>query len=62
MEKATLDTEEAANYLGVSPWFLRKDRTGLRIVPFTRIGRRCLYLKQDLDAVLQKGRVERQQR
>lgn len=58
MNKVTMTTEEAAEYLGMSPWFLRKDRIGLRLIPFTRIGRKYLYLKDDLDGVLQAGRVD----
>jgi excisionase family DNA binding protein len=55
--RATLTTEEAAAYLGISPWFLRKDRIGLRRIPCTRIGRKYLYLQKDLDAVLEAGRI-----
>ena len=56
-QRATLTTEEAAAYLGMSPWFLRKDRIGLRRIPCTRIGRKYLYLQKDLDAVLEAGRI-----
>lgn len=56
-EKVTFDTEGAARYLGMSAWWLRKDRITHRKVPFTRLGRKYLYLKSDLDAVLQSGRT-----
>jgi len=55
--RATMTTEEAAAYLGMSPWFLRKDRIGMRRIPCTRIGRKYLYLQKDLDAVLEAGRI-----
>ena len=40
---------ELAPILRVSPSFLQKDRRTARLIPFVRLGDRCLY---DVDAVL----------
>ena len=55
---------EAANYIGMSQSFLRQARMdGKRLnrtpgPPFTKIGRKVLYLKDDLDAWLEAHRHE----
>jgi excisionase family DNA binding protein len=36
-------TEQAAEFLGVSVEFLRRDRVTKRRIPFCKIGRRCVY-------------------
>ena len=57
-----LSEAEAANYIGMSRSFLRQARMdGKRPnrtpgPPFTKIGRKVLYLKDDLDAWLEKHR------
>jgi predicted DNA-binding transcriptional regulator AlpA len=63
--RAALTEPAAADYIGMSPWFLRRDRVdGPRDgrtpgPPFVRIGRAVRYLKSDLDAWLLQHRVER---
>lgn len=48
-----LSTEAAAAYLGVSPSTLCNDRVTRSLnIPFTRLGRRVLYDRQELDAYL----------
>lgn len=48
-----LSTEAAAVYLGVSPSTLCNDRVTRSLnIPFTRLGRRVLYDRQELDAYL----------
>jgi hypothetical protein len=60
----TLKEKEAAIYIGMSRSFLRQSRmTGPRknrasAPPFIKAGRAILYLKADLDAWLQKLRVD----
>jgi hypothetical protein len=56
-ERNVYDTSGAARYLGMSTWWVIKDRRTHRKVPYTRIGRKYIYLKADLDAFLQAGRV-----
>jgi hypothetical protein len=53
-------TPAAAQYLGVSPSFLNKDRAkgGKRQVAFRRVGRAVLYDEPDLDQFKQANRVE----
>jgi hypothetical protein len=34
---------EAAKAIGISVFFLRKDRRNKRLIPFIRLGDRCLY-------------------
>lgn len=50
-------SKAAAAYLGVPERTLRDWRT-LRIVPYIKIGKTCIYEEADLDRVLQKYRVE----
>ncbi len=45
-----LTTEEAANYLRLSPRTLEKMRVTGEGPPFRKLGRRVLYVKSDLDA------------
>ena len=48
-----LSTREAAQYLGLAPSTLANDRCArLLNLPFSRIGRRVVYDKQQLDAYL----------
>lgn len=50
-----LRTRDAADYIGFSEAFLRKARRGETTVPgpiFKRIGRRVIYLREDLDVFL----------
>ena len=59
-----LSETEAANYIGMSRSFLRQARMdGKRLnrtpgPPFTKIGRKVLYLKDDLDGWLEAHRHE----
>ena len=59
-----LSEVEAANYIGMSQSFLRQARmNGKRLnrtpgPPFTKIGRKVLYLKDDLDGWLEAHRHE----
>ena len=59
-----LSEADAANYIGMSRSFLRQARMdGKRFnrtpgPPFTKIGRKVLYLKDDLDAWLEAHRHE----
>lgn len=48
------DTQQAAEYLGVSASLLEKDRVfGLHKIPFSRIGRRIVYDLHDLGTYLE---------
>ena len=59
-----LSEAEAADYIGMSRSFLRQARMdGKRInrtpgPPFTKIGRKVLYLKDDVDRWLEQHRHE----
>ncbi len=54
---------EAAKYLGLkSPQTLRNWRHLGRGPAYCRIGRRIVYLKEDLDRFLQAGRVDPESR
>ena len=54
-----LSNAEAAEYLGCSENFLDKDRlTRLHGVPFTRLGRHIRYDLADLDAFLERGKMQ----
>ena len=62
--KRGLNTRETARYTGMSPQFFIQDRTTRRVYPgrvpgpqFVRFGRAIRYLKDDLDAWLEKYRV-----
>lgn len=58
-----LSEQEAAHYLGISRSALRKGRMeGPRLThipppPFVRIGRKILYLRDDLDRYLERYRA-----
>lgn len=56
------DTEKAAaRYAGLSVSTLRKRRR-LGLPPsYIKVGRRVVYAKQDIDAFLRAGRVDREQ-
>ena len=60
-----IDTPAAAKYMGLSQEFLRQsriygDRDGRTPGPsFIRIGRKVMYLVDDLDRWLEERRVER---
>jgi len=56
-QKPTMDTNEAADYLGVSDEWLKKARqtgciNGHPVPMFIKIGRKVKYLKHDLDSYL----------
>jgi hypothetical protein len=53
-DQPTLDTHQAAAYLGVAYVTMRNSRTtgllcGVRTPPFRKIGRRVVYLRTDLE-------------
>ncbi len=53
-----LNTEEAAEYLGVAPATLPTWRcTGRYVLPYLKIGRKIYYLKSDLDHFIASHRV-----
>ena len=58
-----LAPKQAAVYLGVSEQTLRKQRStgprprGMPVVPFVRVGRRILYIIEDLDRWLESHRL-----
>ena len=60
-----LSEVEAAKYIGMSPSFLRKDRMygvlpGRTAGPrWVKVGKRIIYLREDLDAWLEKNLVAR---
>lgn len=55
-----LDRNEAAKYLGVSPFTLRTWATRkFKNVPFRKVGRRCQYLKEDLDKYIKSKELGR---
>lgn len=62
-----MNEKEAAAYIGMSVSFLQKDRTEGRLIGRTpgprwlKIGKRVLYLKDDLDLWLEILCVNRQQ-
>jgi predicted DNA-binding transcriptional regulator AlpA len=64
-EKRAFTEAEAAEYIGMSRSYLRQDRmTGPRETrttgpPWVQIGRAIRYLKEDLDAWLERRRIDR---
>lgn len=65
MTKITLTEKEAAEYIGMSRSFLRKDRMdGIREnrtpgPQFLKLGKSVRYLKEDLDVWLLRHRINR---
>ena len=65
IEDQKLSEQEAAAHIKMTPSYLQRDRcegvTGNRTPgpPFYRIGRRIFYKRSDLDAWLEKHRVDR---
>ena len=61
IEKRGFSSKEAANYIGMSDSYLRVDRSqgpGENRTPgppYTRKGRRVIYLREDLDAWLENN-------
>lgn len=53
-----LSQQEAAGYLGISYWTLR-DLVFRRELPFVKIGRRVLVDRLDLDAYLDRSKIQR---
>lgn len=53
-----LNTDEAAEYLGVAPATLSIWRcTGRYVLPYLKIGRKVLYLRSDLDRFISSHRM-----
>lgn len=56
IEKAAINTKEAAAYISVSESFLEKDRVNKAEIPFCKVGKRGVrYRKVDLDRYLEKN-------
>jgi excisionase family DNA binding protein len=51
-QSPVLNTEQAAQYVGLSPSTMAKLRMQGGNVPHIKLGRRCLYRREDLDAWL----------
>ncbi len=43
-DEAFVDEFEIAKILNVSNWFVREDRRKRKLIPFSRLGRRVIYL------------------
>lgn len=55
IQARALSTADAAHYISFSESFLRKARIGLTNIPgpiFKKIGKKVVYLREDLDAFL----------
>lgn len=53
------DTRQAAEYVGLSPSTLRKDRCTRNLgIPFHKAGSKAVYSREDLDHWLRSRRVE----
>jgi len=65
MDKRSLTEEEAAEYISMSRAFLRQDRMNgarkkrTRGPEFSKFGRTIRYMKEELDAWLDKHKVKR---
>ena len=58
MDKITLDTKEAASYANLSPGTLNNWRcTKQVIIPYLKLGRKVVYLQDDLDKFLASKRI-----
>ena len=51
-----LTTQEAADYLGKSPWWIREN-IGFLKIPAIRVGRQWRFRKEELDQWLELNRV-----
>ena len=59
MDNQLLNTDKAADYLGVSRSTLPVWRCTKRVpLPYVKIGRKVLYQKSDLDAFIAKQTVQ----
>ena len=47
MQTVLLNTKQAAEYLGVSPAFLERDRWAGARIPFVKLGTRSVRYRQD---------------
>lgn len=54
---AALNTEQAAHYIGVSSEYLKRARIRGDGPPFSKIGRRVVYLIKELDQFLNDCRI-----
>lgn len=58
MPHEVLTERETASYIRLSPAWLRKRRR-LGLDPaYIRLGRRIVYKRADLDALIQRGRID----
>jgi len=65
LPQLTVNEFDAADALGVSVHFLRKDRQTRRIIPFSKVGGRVLYNLERVGATvlaLEEGGHQRRQR
>ena len=56
-EPRVLSQQDAANYLGISYWTVR-DLVFRHELPFVKIGRRILVDRLDLDAYLDRSKIQ----
>ncbi len=56
LRQRLLSVNEAAKYLGLSPWSLRK-RLNQGILPVVRIGRRILFDLHDLEFFIEQHKI-----
>ena len=53
-----LSERQAAEYLGIKQRTLADWRLRATCLPYTKLGRRVVYQRSDLDALLAAGRIE----
>lgn len=58
MNKQTMNEREMANYIGLSVAMLRKMRSEGQGLPYSKVGKRVIYLKDDADSFLHSKRIE----
>ena len=58
IEPRLLSQHEAAHYLGISYWTVR-DLMFRRKLPFVKMGRRILVDRSDLDAYVDRSKIQR---
>ena len=60
MSQEWLGTKAAADHINASVSFMhqnRKGANGKKVIPYTRIGRKIFYCREDLDDFLNKNKV-----
>jgi excisionase family DNA binding protein len=56
VQPRNLNVTQAAQYLGATPWFVRS-LAWERAIPYTRLGKRLLFDRIDLDQFLESQKV-----